>query len=59
MKKFLALSCLTAILLAGCGVDEPNEEISKPDPVRVPTTEATTEPETTTTTVTTTRATTT
>ena len=59
MKKFLALSCLTAILLAGCGVDEPNEEISKPDPVRVPTTEATTEPETTTTIATTTRATTT
>ncbi|MCR5015257.1 MAG: hypothetical protein K6A75_01620 [Ruminococcus sp.] len=56
MKKFLALSCLTAILLAGCGVDEPNEEISKPDPVRVPTTEAMTEPETTTTIATTTRA---
>ena len=59
MKKFLALSCLTAILLAGCGVDEPNEEISKPDPVRVPTTEATTEPETTTTIATPTMATTT
>ncbi len=59
MKKFLALSCLTAILLAGCGVDEPNEEISKPDPVRVPTTEATTEPETATTIATTTRTTTT
>lgn len=59
MKKFLALSCLTAILLAGCGVDEPNDEISKPDPVRVPTTEATTEPETTTTIAATTRATTT
>lgn len=49
MKKFLALSCLTAILLAGCGVDEPSDEISKPAPVSVPATEAetTTEPETT------------
>ncbi|MCR5707873.1 MAG: hypothetical protein K6G82_06325 [Ruminococcus sp.] len=59
MKKLFALSFLTALMLAGCGVDEPNEEISKPDSVRVPTTEATTEPETTTTTATTTRATTT
>ena len=58
-KRIFALSCLTALLLAGCGVDEPNEEISKPDPVRVPTTEATIEPETTTTIATTTRATTT
>ena len=57
--KLIALSCLTALLLAGCGVDEPNEEISKPDPVRVPTTEATTEPEMATTIATTTRATTT
>lgn len=46
MKKLIALSCLTAIMLAGCGVDEPAESISKPDPVRVPTTEAATEPET-------------
>lgn len=48
MKKFLALSCLTAILLAGCGVDEPSDEISKPAPVSVPATEAetTTEPAT-------------
>ena len=59
MKKLFALSFLTALLLAGCGTDEPSDEISKPAPVRVPTTEATTEPETTTTIATTTRATTT
>ncbi|MBR6070184.1 MAG: hypothetical protein IKP78_06310 [Ruminococcus sp.] len=47
MKKLIALSCLTTLLLAGCGVDEPNEEISKPEPVSAATTAATTtEPET-------------
>lgn len=56
MKKLIALSCLTALLLAGCGVYEPADEISKPDPVRVPTTEAAAEPETAEATITTTTA---
>ena len=45
-KRIIALSCLTALLLAGCGVDEPSESVSVPDPVEVHTTEAPTEPET-------------
>lgn len=46
MKKLIALLCLTDLLLAGCGVDELNDKISKPDPVNVTTTEVTTEQET-------------
>lgn len=47
MKKLIAISCLTALLLAGCGVDEPSDELSKPEPVSAAaTTEPTTEPET-------------
>jgi hypothetical protein len=45
-KRIIALSCLTALLLAGCGVDEPSEAVSVPDPVEIRTTEAPTEPET-------------
>ena len=46
MKKLIALSCLTALLLAGCGIDQPNDEISKPEPVSAATPATTTAPET-------------
>lgn len=46
MKKLIALSCLTALLLAGCGIDQPNDEIGKPEPVSAATSATTTAPET-------------
>lgn len=56
--KLIALSCLTALLLAGCGVDEPGEQVIVPEPVEVHTTEEITEVQTEAPTTETTKATT-